>query len=115
MLHKFKKKWNFPELKCLFVFGFKLYKDYGVSRVSFSNFKIAMSVSTFDNEKRHAVNQLILDYAVFVVWNDYVEQGSVDCHSNRELIQCNVFFTVSQFYQLFLSTWSEFGMFFIFV
>nr|XP_022331122.1 uncharacterized protein LOC111129178 isoform X2 [Crassostrea virginica] len=46
-----------------------------------------MSVSTFDNEKRHAVNQLILDYAVFVVWNDYVEQGSVDCHSNRELIQ----------------------------
>lgn len=62
-----------------------------------------MSVSTFDNEKRHAVNQLILDYAVFVVWNDYVEQGSVDCHSNRELIQCKVFLTVSQWHNRFTS------------
>lgn len=54
-----------------------------------------MSTADLD-EKQQTVTRWIVEYAVFVVWNDFVKHKTVDRNNNRDLIQCtytiNIFF-----------------------
>lgn len=46
-----------------------------------------MSTADLD-EKQQTVTRWIVEYAVFVVWNDFVKHKTVDRNNNRDLIQC---------------------------